>query len=450
MTWCKNIIIVLVLLIIFAIVIVLRYKYCTSIGVKKGGGEKFPIAQFTKTQLDEMMKKLKEYDGMSRILNEPYTFLKNKKMSILFRGKPTIILNKKSDYYDFNRLSHMFNDEQRMKCRVRNEDTPWEYFHKTSSLKDLSDKDTIEMIWKNAKECTSHKPNILVTLVQLFGSTSIIDPTSGWGDRLAGAIASNVSYVGIDNNDKLFKGYNDMIKTFNYDKATMLCGDTLKVDIPKQKYDLIFTSPPYSNYEKYAKANTGLSDDKWYKTFLKPMLERYWDILEPFGFMCINISHTHEKQTYLNNMLDMKLKDGIYQGVISYTKMDKKNPQPIWIWLKTPAYTDKVYLRKLETLDFTDIYKIFKNSKYYESKNLTSDDIKKKIKESVKSNHPVFVICNYKHTLIGFDLNILIQMNNSNRIHFIMDSQYKNLKKDAIKASKFVTSTNGERGGSHT
>jgi hypothetical protein len=143
-------------------------------------------------------------------------------------------------------------------------------------------------------------PAVAAAIIREFDARRVFDPCSGWGDRLAGALASPYveEYVGVDPNSLLITGYAAQIRRYGGKKrCTMICGaaeDT--AGIKRDWFDLAFTSPPYFNAEYY-------SDDpeqsllryptleKWVARFLKPMLTKAVDCVKPRGFIVINIAN---------------------------------------------------------------------------------------------------------------------------------------------------------------
>ncbi len=82
-----------------------------------------------------------------------------------------------------------------------------------------------------------------------YKPTSIYDPCCGWGHRLLGAAACNISYIGNDINQKTIDN-NKKIAEFIGSDAVLTCNDAANYT-PDGGYDTIFTCPPYWNDEIY-------------------------------------------------------------------------------------------------------------------------------------------------------------------------------------------------------
>ena len=127
-------------------------------------------------------------------------------------------------------------------------------------------------------------------IYKLFGATSVLDPTAGWGGRMLGAAALGIKYFGCDTNTNLRPGYNAMIKDLDIKNCSMYWGSCLNYDFSKLDYDIVLTSPPYINMEIYEGSSLYENNDKFYKEFLIPLMDKCFKHLKSGGAMCFNIS----------------------------------------------------------------------------------------------------------------------------------------------------------------
>ena len=71
-----------------------------------------------------------------------------------------------------------------------------------------------DQMYRNVKECTSFRPLNLTYILQLYNAKSVLDFSSGWGDRLLACLATNTRYIGVDPNELLHPKYKEMIEFF--------------------------------------------------------------------------------------------------------------------------------------------------------------------------------------------------------------------------------------------
>lgn len=140
---------------------------------------------------------------------------------------------------------------------------------------------------------TQFKPAVAKTVYEQNGAKRVVDISCGWGDRLAGFYTSNCTedYLGCDPNKasyELYKkqclAYEDLLQTplFPVDVEFEEHDDWFEVrgnkrvriynrpaedmdwdSIVEDRYDLMFTSPPYFGIEKYAEGQDCEDKQSW-------------------------------------------------------------------------------------------------------------------------------------------------------------------------------------------
>jgi len=201
------------------------------------------------------------------------------------------------------------------------------------------------------------RPSTAKTIIELFGAKSILDFSAGWGDRLSGFLASNAfKYYGIDPNSNVHNGYKQQIKTFSTPEKTIVlyddCAENVIID---DEVDLIFTSPPYFNIERYTHDSKQSfkrykNVNSWLNNFLFKAIDNAWKKLKIGGYMVINISDVYSNHT-INKLCD-PMNDYIalygnskYIGSYGYQMAKRPNSgalvgkngvfcEPMWIWKK--------------------------------------------------------------------------------------------------------------------
>ena len=238
--------------------------------------------------------------------------------------------------------------------------------------------------------CSQFKPNVAKILYDKLGSKNILDFSAGWGDRLAGFYGSETGefYMGIDprkENHPIYKEqssfYEKHRSMFEVEKKILFLESPAEdVDFSEyeNKFDTVFTSPPYFNVERYSYDDTqswvkykDITD--WNEKFLQKTLKNLWCSVKAGGYLLVNISdvYTNSKWSTERGWLEIcnpmndflsTFHDSEYQGCIGMemakrpnsggagtaksedyneetlqkteeTK-DKRFCEPIWVWRK--------------------------------------------------------------------------------------------------------------------
>ena len=199
------------------------------------------------------------------------------------------------------------------------------------------------------------RPSAAKAIYQWTNAKSVLDFSSGWGDRLSGFMACDHTerYVGIDPNARLFEGYQKQIDMFGTGKEIQMVNDCAEnLEYTPEQFDLVFTSPPYFDIERYTQeTNQSWKKykklDNWLNSFLFDVLGKAVDSLKKDGKMLINISDVYAHHTInkiCNPMCDFIESLGMkYEGCIglrlskrprSKSAKDGIYGEPVWIFSK--------------------------------------------------------------------------------------------------------------------
>lgn len=152
-------------------------------------------------------------------------------------------------------------------------------------------------------------PSILVSIVCqriLTKSTSnpikMLDISAGWGDRLIAALALGYSYTGCDPNSRLGPVYSHIIqdlahmapKDAQYRVHSTPFEDWHPAPEETQSYDVLFSSPPFFDYEVYSDEPTQsirryTRIETWINTFMMPSLEKAHTLLKPGAYIVLHL-----------------------------------------------------------------------------------------------------------------------------------------------------------------
>ena len=190
----------------------------------------------------------------------------------------------------------------------------------------------------------------------------VLDPCSGYSGRLAGCIASNknIYYHGVDPNGKASVGNMEMASFFStqYDAlGERIYKYKFRQDIGmaeevmsgiEEKYDLVFTSPPYADLEVYAEelsqsCNRYEEYKMWLEEFLYVLINESRRVLKDDGRLIINIKNTEKYKIAddLCNYCEKKWElEKIYHMRLSNNEFNRKgskthHTEPIFVFKKS-------------------------------------------------------------------------------------------------------------------
>jgi tRNA1(Val) A37 N6-methylase TrmN6 len=268
-----------------------------------------------------------------------------------------------------NKSSNYFHQDLRFNCDSINSPSPYRTWNDKKFFMTL-----LNALWTlKVKEVTSEtlrtcialrkyiasqfRPSAAKFMYDYFKAETVLDFSSGWGDRLSGAMASDYvkSYTGIDPNKNLVENYNKQIELFGKGKNIRMIPEPAEDAIKNlnDEFDLIFTSPPYFIIERYSKDSSQSWQrykkiDKWLNGFLFPVLEGSWKLLKSGGHLSINISDVYCNHT-INRICDPmndfinRLTNSVKVDNLNYRMMKRTNSksdregifvEPNWIWKK--------------------------------------------------------------------------------------------------------------------
>ena len=106
------------------------------------------------------------------------------------------------------------------------------------------------------RECTQFKPSLAVAIIHRFKATRMLDISAGWGDRLSAAIAAGLEkYQAFDPNTSLKAGHTRLIEKFakpaEQGRFVVTYTGFEYAELAANDYDLVFTSPPFFDFEVY-------------------------------------------------------------------------------------------------------------------------------------------------------------------------------------------------------
>jgi 16S rRNA G966 N2-methylase RsmD len=279
----------------------------------------------------------------------------------LMDGQYSYILFDPSDEISYL-TSDMFNDVCRVQCSFGTYPTPLAYYqnNKDVIIKRTGDRagnvtplEIREQIYHDATECSTHNPLIIKHYINHYHATKVLDPSAGWGDRLIGSMAAGVSrYLGVDPNSCTYPGYQRMIELYGNNGNYRVIKDGFQnVELADDDmFDLVYTSPPYFDYEVYSEdtaqsINEFKGEKQWLEKFIYPTITTCIKHLVPNGHLVLYFSQQSGK-TYMEKFLEwMLMRKGMYfMGSNMYATIGRmKQPHPIFVYKKSITIPVQLY-----------------------------------------------------------------------------------------------------------
>lgn len=189
-------------------------------------------------------------------------------------------------YNAVDAISDHFMEDIRINCHQRGKLNLVDIWERTpvSILKKFKTPDETRLfLMKEGRECRPFATalGIHFYLDYLPGPIKVLDPSSGWGDRMIAAIVAGdrvVEYHGYDPEKTLVPRYHAIMERLDTSKKCTISTEPFQLaQIPKGYYDIAVTSPPYFNLEDYSKAEDQSivmypDYDTWLKKFYIPYL----------------------------------------------------------------------------------------------------------------------------------------------------------------------------------
>jgi 16S rRNA G966 N2-methylase RsmD len=213
------------------------------------------------------------------------------------------------DYHILDGISNHFTEENRMNCIVKRAGvSPGQFLmnnkHKIAmkaaflynGQQDINKHliDTVGGMY-GYRECNSWNPLILTNFIKRYFKNykdiDLLDPSMGWGDRLIACLSLGIkSYTGFDPNVKLHPCY-DKITKLNISTKTKFYQDKFSRKKLTQKFDAVFTSPPFFDVEiyQYSEEDVAGSYDKWLRDMYIPYLNDMAKSVKDNGYVGVYI-----------------------------------------------------------------------------------------------------------------------------------------------------------------
>jgi hypothetical protein len=291
-----------------------------------------------------------------------------------YKGGYLSIISTNEDYHTTDIVTEYFQEDQRLRaCRRDGQDksqvlkSPLDVWNSPDNIKiishfidknqDLNSFNLREAVYETTKECTQFKPTLAKAVIELFGATSMLDFSAGWGDRLVGALGTSSIqyYLGIDPNLGLKDGHDAIIRMLLPERESkwkspnglqsqfaIIYEPFQSCHLPEGRvFDLVFTSPPFFNFEVYTQLEGQSILDfpsyiDWVEKFLIVSLRKAWSVLAEGGHLVVHITDIGGFKIceIMNLFIQYCLSGSVYEGVIGSIGVSTDVTRPIWVWAK--------------------------------------------------------------------------------------------------------------------
>ena len=286
------------------------------------------------------------------------------------------IMSQPSDFLKIDCITNWFTEPARMKAVVNkpytNAVSPLTYWNNygDSVLSylyekqlDVNSKNCREAMFDLCPEATLFKTTVVKTIFDAYEPTRILDWCSGWGDRLIGACAyaasskKRITYIGFDPNSELQSGYSKIISTLapKSSNFSVTCAPFEQANIDQiAPVDLVFTSPPYFDFEIYTSEATqsivSFPDYKsWMKGFFLPCIIKAFSCLREGGNFIIHIANTKQMPNLVSLMtqfIQTGMKYKFIGSIFTQSTDSSKSPKPMWVFQKTKTFQKEETVQK--------------------------------------------------------------------------------------------------------
>jgi 16S rRNA G966 N2-methylase RsmD len=285
-----------------------------------------------------------------------------------FTGEPTgIQCRVQEDLFKYTRITDYFQERVRLLCNVisspyKNALECWEKNKEKllASAREwwdrkikIEDQIRIEFL-RFCKQCTEINPALCVGIYNFLGRfvkiEAVLDMSAGRGTRMLSACAAGIKYyLGVDPDGNLHENYEKIRKFCAADTkcAVVKSGFETAWEIPAgfpQKYDIMFTSPPYFNIETYNEDVTQSfkkynSLKNWHEHFMFKCMDKIFTLLNDNGVCAININNgIYSGVEIVEPIIEYAKKNYKYLGVANFVFRNDngsvRGSQPTWFFVK--------------------------------------------------------------------------------------------------------------------
>lgn len=152
---------------------------------------------------------------------------------------------------------------------------------------------------------TKYRAPLAKAIIEGYGAKKVLDPCIGWGGRMLGALAAGATYTGCEPCVDTYKGLLGILKDISIEDRCILMNKPAEEGLLEvgDSYDMVLTSPPYYNLEKYSdEGDQSLvkygSWEKWLNEWLDPVITMSLSCLKDNGTSCWSVKNFRTDRSY--------------------------------------------------------------------------------------------------------------------------------------------------------
>jgi len=247
-----------------------------------------------------------------------------------------------------------FFDDNLLKACLRQALTLW------PDRKGASERCLRDMLrtYRHTRRVSNFRPTVAKALYDRYSKPGdkILDFCAGYGGRLLGCLTLPRHYIGYDPCKMQVEGLKKTYKTLmanGLPKGTAeireACAEDEMLLEKSASFDLIFTSPPYFNLEKYSNEHSQSyirypSYSEWREKFLSVVVSQSHRLLKPGGYLILNVLDSEKASIATDTLIYSINKFSLltkYQLRLSTLPFHRVNGtvhyhfEPVFVFLKT-------------------------------------------------------------------------------------------------------------------
>jgi hypothetical protein len=214
-----------------------------------------------------------------------------------------------------------FDDDSCLRGAIRRSLTVWPERHgaNASCLRKML------KTYSNCAAVSNFKPAVARAIVQKYSSPGdvVVDFAAGYGGRLVGALTLDRHYLGIDPAPLQIRGLRRCLAAIQTlgivpGVADIMegCAEDLLPTLRSRSAGLVFSSPPYFDWEKYSQHKMQSfrryrTYDDWIARFVGPIVEESRRILVKRGHLVVNVPNGQSRLPLLRDFSDLAARAGL-------------------------------------------------------------------------------------------------------------------------------------------